>query len=64
MDKKVSACERATTDAVARVKRAAGNSKMGCRQLQDVTAVREQIAKLQYRVDAAEELLHQLEERV
>ena len=58
---KLAACERATADAVARVGRAAGNFKMGCRQLQAVTAVRAQIAELQRQVSAAEDLLQELE---
>lgn len=61
VDAEMIACERATADAVARVKRAAGNSKMGCRQLQAVTAVRAQVAELQRRVSAAQDLLQQLE---
>ena len=64
VDNSLAACERAAADALARVKRAAGNSKMGCRQLQEVVAVRAQIVKLQTRVSAAEHLLQQLEASV
>ena len=64
VDKNLAACERAAADALVKVKRAAGNSKMGCRQLQEVMAVRAQMAKLQTRVSAAEDLLQQLEASV
>lgn len=64
VDKSLAACERTAADALAKVKRAAGNAKMGCRQLQEVVAVRAQIAKLQTRVSAAEDLLQQLDASV
>ena len=61
VDTKLIACERATADSTGHVKRAAGNFKMGCRQLQAITVVRAQIHELQRHVGAVQHLLNELE---